>query len=273
MISYLALGRHGNTGNSMFQYAALIGASESTGFKMGVPLAPSYYDEHYECVNASIFDGFRIDMSIIPSSDFSKFTDYVEPHFHYSSQIKTIKDWTNLKGYFQSERYFSHCKQLVANAFTFNEETERKTKDALANHIYPRLDMTTSIHIRRGDFLKKQQYHPQMDIEYYKTACKITQTDFYLIFSDDIEWCKKTFGVNPKIFYCEEQDRFVSLNIMKQCRQHIICNSTFGWWGAWLGEQSQPDIQKRIVAPKLWFGPGHAQYDSKDIIPKRWIQI
>jgi len=60
---------------------------------------------------------------------------------------------------------------------------------------------------------------------------------------------------------------------MSLCSKHIICNSTFGWWGAWLGEMAFPDKERIIVAPNLWFGPAHAKYNSKDIIPERWIKI
>ena len=50
------------------------------------------------------------------------------------------------------------------------------------------------------------------------------------------------------------------------------CNSSFGWWGAWLGELQDPLKHKTIVAPKNWFGPAH-NYDSKDIIPERWTLL
>ena len=104
-------------------------------------------------------------------------------------------------------------------------------------------------------------------------ACKIADNKYYVIFSDDIEWCKQSFGDHDRIFYSQESDPFEAMYHMSLCSNHIICNSSFGWWGAWLGEMAFPKTQHIIVSPKTWFGPGHSSYDTKDIIPERWKRI
>ena len=136
MITYLQLGRHGNTGNSMFQFAALVGASKSTGFDFGVPRNESYYDVNYKCYNRSIFDGFDINCNKVNKEKFNY--EYNEPHFHYSSAIKNIKDDTNLTGYYQTEKYFDHCKQDILNYFTFKTEVKAKIYHRIYKNILSR---------------------------------------------------------------------------------------------------------------------------------------
>ena len=267
MITYLQLGRHGNTGNSMFQFAALVGASIDTGFDFGIPKKDSYYDVNYKCNNRSIFDGFDINCNIIDED--KKFSnEYNEPHFHYSPNIKNIKDDTNLSGYYQTEKYFEHCKREILNYFSFKTDIKAKTYDRIYKNEYPDPRLCTSIHIRRGDYVEKQEYHPLLEPEYYKEACKKTNTKYYIIFSDDIEWCKATFGNNSKLFYSKEKDPFEAMFHMSLCSNHIICNSSFGWWGAWIGEMASPKKENIIIAPEKWFGPAHFMYDSKTLYQK-----
>ena len=274
MITYLQLGRHGNTGNSMFQLAALVGTSKATGFDFTVPQNDSYYDIHYQCNNRSVFDGFNINCNILKDEEKGEFKyQYEEPHFHYSSNIKKIKDWTNLSGYYQTEKYFEHCKEDVYNCFAFKDSIKKNIDRKISQKIYPDPELCTSIHVRRGDYVVKQDYHPLQSAEYYKLACKIADNKYYVIFSDDIEWCKQSFGNHDRIFYSQESDPFEAMYHMSLCSNHIICNSSFGWWGAWLGEMAFPKRQHIIVSPKKWFGPGHSSYDTKDIIPERWKRI
>lgn len=274
MITYNQLGRHGNTGNSMFQFAALVGASKWTGHPFGVPLHESYYDVNYQCNNCSIFDGFDINCHILSADDQKLIKhEYQEPHFHFSPEIKKIRDWTNLSGYYQSEKYFLHATDTVASHFEFKEQIKHACEERMRQDSTPEPVLSTAVHIRRGDFLAKSEFHPQQDLEYYKQACKITRTPYYVFFSDDIEWCKQTFGEHDKIHYSTATNPFEDMYHMSLCSNHVISNSTFGWWGAWLAERKDIADIRRIVAPKLWFGPAHAQYDPKDIIPDRWIKI
>tara|TARA_R100001015_G_C4623710_1_gene181599 strand:+ start:515 stop:1339 length:825 start_codon:yes stop_codon:yes gene_type:complete len=274
MITYTQLGRHGNTGNSMFQFAALVGASKTTKFKFGVPKHPSYYEVNYGCNNRSIFDGFEINCPIITEEDKPKFIhQYKEPHFHFNSDIERIKDWTDLSGFYQTEKYFKHCKEEVFNYFTFKHHIRDNINNKIKQGVYPDPKFCTSIHIRRGDFVYKQQFHPLQDSQYYKSACKLTNTKKYVFFSDDIEWCKKTFGEHDRLAYSMETDPFEAMYHMSLCSNHIISNSSFGWWGAWLGEMASSNKESIIVAPTKWFGPAYPTHDTKDVVPGRWLKI
>ena len=119
--------------------------------------------------------------------------------------------------------------------------------------------------------MKKRHFHPAQSATYWQNAVREAELDHVVIFSDDIEHAKKMFGESNKVVYSTEQDPFEALYHMSLCKNNILCNSTFGWWGAWLGEANTED--KVVIAPKLWFGKGHASFNPKDIIPERWLKL
>ena len=90
-----------------------------------------------------------------------------------------------------------------------------------------------------------------------------------MFFSDDIEWCKSTYKDNKDVYFSENNNPFIDLYSMSKCKDNIIVNSSFSWWGAWLN--SHPD--KRVVAPNKWFGEAYKCYTVKDIIPQSWIVL
>ena len=269
MITSTRIGRNGNTCNSMFQLAAVIGMSKKTGIEYCIPRNKTYYDVNYQCNNNSIFDGFDINVSELDLG-IIKFKE-VEFPFEYANI--SIKDFTDMVGYFQSEKYFQYAKQEVRDQFNFKSSVKEIVDDKITSGYYPDPATCTSIHIRLGDFTVKRNYHPVMTREYYQTASKLAGSKNYMIFSDDIAACKHMLGSGSNIHYAEEVNPFSALYHMSLCGNHIICNSTFGWWGSWLGEMDNPSEDKKIIALFTWFGPGHYSYDPKDIIPDRWIKL
>ena len=263
MITSTRIGRYGNTCNSMFQFAAVVGMAKKTGLEYCIPRHESYYDVNYECDNHSIFSGFDID---VPELMVGLLT-FKEVNFPFEYSDKEVDDFTDMVGYFQSEKYFENAKQEVRNQFKFKSSVTEVVDDKIANGYYPDPLYCTSIHMRLGDYQKKRDYHPAMTSDYYQTASKLTCLKNYVIFSDDIATAKQMLGESSNVYYADDENPFSALYHMSLCSNHIICNSTFGWWGAWLGEQSR--WQKTIIAPKTWFGPKH-NYDSSDIIPERW---
>ena len=128
---------------------------------------------------------------------------------------------------------------------------------------------TCSIHVRRGDYLNLSEHHPLCDIEYYKDAMEHMPNDtVYLVFSDDISWCKENFLGDNYIFIEDNSDIF-DLYLMSLCHNNIIANSSYSWWGAWLNNNKN----KIVVSPKMWFGPAKVGLDTKDVHCKNWIKI
>jgi hypothetical protein len=170
-----------------------------------------------------------------------------------------------LSGYFQSEKYFNKYAEDIRELFSC-KDTENKLRDHISQ-----IEYTCSIHVRRGDYLKYPNKHSQSPTEYYDTAISLVKEQnpnaTFLIFSDDIQWCKNHFIGNEYTFI-EGFEDWEDLILMSICDANIITNSTFSWWAAWLGETPG----KLIIAPEKWFGPEGPQ-DQQDIIPERWTKL
>lgn len=175
--------------------------------------------------------------------------------FHYESF--KVTDDTLYDGFFQSEKYFPN-KTLILNLFQPSEFTNQQ----LVKYDNLLKGITCSIHVRRGDYLN-YSLHAARDIEYYQKGIdRVGEVDKYLIFSDDIEWCKENFLMENSVFIENEKD-YVEIFLQSKCTHNIISNSTFSWWGAYLNT----GINKKTVAPKKWF-----KDDMKnDIVPDYWL--
>jgi len=97
MITSTRIGRNGNTGNSMFQFAALIGIAKKYNLNYAVPHNDTYYDVNYQCNNTSIFDGFNLDVTLLDSSELI----FKESHYPWEYIEREINDYTDICGYFQ----------------------------------------------------------------------------------------------------------------------------------------------------------------------------
>lgn len=268
MITFSRLGRHGNLGNSMFQLAATIGIAAKLNYTVKFPRNPTYFDTNYNCNNISLFDGFDVNIPALVGEDYASIKNYyTESHFHFDSNAFSISDNTDIAGYFQSEKYFIHAKEEVKKAFAFKKENV-EISDFLFKKYNILPEETTSLHIRRGDYVVKQSYHPLQDNNYYEAAFKKAKLKNILVFSDDIEWCRQNV-IGSNVYYTDTNNSFADMRAMSLCKNNIIVNSTFGWWGAWLN--NNPD--KVVVAPSKWFGPAYNNVNTSDILPLQWIII
>ena len=103
-----------------------------------------------------------------------------------------------------------------------------------------------------------------------KAIKQMPKDSLFLIFSDDIAWCKANFPDLPEKFvFIEGNADHEDLLLMSHCKNNIICNSTFSWWAAWLN--SNPE--KKVIAPSKWFGPAFENYNTDDLYCDGWIKI
>lgn len=236
-------GNYGRQGNMMFQCSSLIGAAR-------------HHNDNWRVPYVSGFQKLNIPNWSNGCPEYNHFLTYNEPHFHYSP-IPKLGPTTNIKGYFQSEKYFEHCKEEVRQILMPKDKFDHSGM--------------TAIHVRRTDYLDprhKDCYHILTRGNYYDHAMQIVPGP-YLVFSDDLEWCKSQF-IGDEFSFSEEKDPITDLAHMIGCSNFIIANSSFSWWGAWLSQSSD----KVVVAPRKWFGPKLAPtHDTKDLIPPEWIQI
>lgn len=186
------------------------------------------------------------------------------PPFHYVEM--PFQDGMYIDGFFQSEKYFVSHRDIILDILG-------PTKD-IKNYISKKYSEilvgdTLSVHIRRGDYVKSQEWHTLLSKEYYDEAItKIPNIDKILVFSDDILWCKENFKAD-NVIYIEDEKDYIELYLMSMCTNNIIANSSFSWWGAWLNQNEN----KIVVAPKDWFGPNFSNFQTQDIIPKKWVII
>ena len=163
-------------------------------------------------------------------------------------------------GFFQSELYFPD-REFILHLFQPSDKivSSLKKYDELLS------GKTCAIHVRRGDFLKKLGLHYCRDFQYYQGGMdKLKEpVDRYLIFSDDIPWCKEHFK-GEHFYFIENEKDYVELFLQSKCTHNIISSSTFSWWGAYLNT----NLGQRI-GPQQWF----ANNKPNDIIPKSWETI
>lgn len=182
---------------------------------------------------------------------------YSEPNFSFNP-IPDFMLPTKIFGYFQSEKYFNHNREKIIELFGCPKDLKNKLYEK-----YPQINTETcSIHVRRGDYINLQDHHPLQPIDYYKTAVSLIGNDkTYFIFSDDIEWCKLNFSFLNNVVFVEGNEDYEDLYLMSFCKNNIMANSSFSWWGSWLNENNN----KKVIAPKLWFGPSKSDLDTSDL--------
>ena len=248
----------GGLGNQMFQIAAAISLAEENQDEAKfnpnwhfLPLqgnkCPYYLDNIYSNL---IFDADLEFESLYEESDF------LYKKIPYSPSLC-------LKGFFQSEKYFINCEDRIRSVFTPPDLMSliKQNNEEILNQ------QPVALHIRRGDYLKLPDVHPVCGVSYYKKAmAKFSSSRKFLIFSDDLAWCKKVFKSDRFLFSNNAKD-YEDLLLFSLCPDGIIANSTFSWWGAWLNAHPQ----KQIIAPSQWFADN--KHNTKDLIPKGWITI
>ena len=262
MIGLNYLGKMGQLGNQMFQYAALKGIAAKHNYKTIIPSHNEVIvDALGNKLRIELFDAFDIPMGPMDVGYIPHERNVQEPHYHFSQELlDNCPDNVSLVGYFQSEKYFKHIEDDIRKLFGPKEDA--LSCWASTQHLF---DNPVALHIRRGDFLINSVHHHNLSMKYYEEALNQFDSDRQvIIFSDDTDWCKaQPLFEGDRFLVCEGGGPYTDLYMMSKCDDFIIANSTFSWWGAWLGNRG------KVIAPKKWFGEtlGH---DTKDLYCKGW---
>lgn len=165
-------------------------------------------------------------------------------------------------GYWQSEKYFSDIHTIILKDFTFPPVNDTKNRE-LIDRISEQT--TVSIHIRRGDYANG---FPMMTPQYYENAINYFESVYnevyFLVFSNDMDWAKQNlqFSQGEFVDWNTGKESWKDMYLMTQCNHHIIANSSFSWWGAWLNQKEN----KEVIAPSVWF---HHQ-ETPDVYCEGW---
>jgi hypothetical protein len=166
--------------------------------------------------------------------------------------------------------YFENETDSIREAFELTHEVSGQNKTYF-NQLYNNAS-SVSIHIRRTDYLMASNGAPVLDISYYERAIRTihqrVDNPLWVVFSDDIPWCKEAFAFLPNVIYVEgnEEAPWFDIHLIAACRHHIIANSTFSWWGAFLSR----DQSGITVYPKTWF---KGQPTTADMVKPFWMPV
>jgi hypothetical protein len=286
----------GGLGNQMFQYAAGRALSLERGqpFRLDVAGFTDYGLHHgfelQRVFNCSAEIGTEAEVRTIlgwqfasvirravsrPALTFFRRDGFViEPHFDYWPGINDVPKDCYLSGYWQSEKYFKNVAEVIRNEFTF--KFPLASQNAEVAHKISKVS-AVSLHVRRGDYAKNSKttaMHGLCSLDYYWDAIQYisvhVEQPYFFIFSDDIAWVKSNLKID---FPCQYVDHnygsqsYSDMHLMSLCQYHIIANSSFSWWGAWLNQNKN----KIVIAPLKWFAT--KQQSTQDLIPTSWVKL
>lgn len=284
----------GGLGNQLFQYAA----ARRLAYERGLPLKldmsafQSYTLRtpklHHFNISAEVASSDEIQRFIKPGI-FGKGTRWISRNlipvshrhiyresrlYHFDQEFLRLPDDVYLQGYFQSELYFIPIEDVIRRDLTvitppsdINQAMMQKIASTDA----------VSLHVRRGDYAndpKTKAYHGVLSLDYYREAIKLAAesvvTPHFFMFSDDVSWLREQFDLNYPHTLIDHNDSdhdYEDLRLMSLCKHHIIANSSFSWWGAWLCQCPG----KKVYAPNRWLTD--TTISTEELIPMEWTKV
>jgi hypothetical protein len=287
----------GGLGNQMFQYAAAKSLASkkntqlildiSSFYRTEIPDLEVIRDFSLKKFSGVVEDTININ-NIESSTDFSflkekkiekilprfKRSTFREKFYHFDKTFFKTNESVYLSGIWQSPKYFVNIQHEIIQSFIFRADIVNKV---VAKATEMRHSNSLSIHVRRGDYLRKPiilDWHGVMSKDYYLKAfdliSKRTQIDKVYYFSDEPEWVAEELIPHiPGEIVSDEtsKSQYEDFYLLQNCQNQILANSSFSWWAAYLN----PNPNKIVVAPKKWFL--NAPNNTKDLFPENWITI
>lgn len=285
----------GGLGNQMFQYAA----GRRLAYLHNVPLKLdlSWFDDNLSGVTPRSYALGHFSIHAEPATDqeisqlyepqpdrIRHLLNFINPcyrkthireqNFYFDPAILQLPDNIFLDGYWQSEKYFRHIAPVIRDEFTVRSEPVGRNRELMStingcNAI--------SIHFRRGDYVtdaKNVTRYGEYSNDYYMRAVELVtlrvDRPHFFVFSDDPAWVREHLTISHTMTQVDHNGpgkAYEDLRLMSLCRHHIIANSSFSWWGAWLN----PRPDKVVIAPSRWFND--IAFDTSDLIPASWLRV
>lgn len=282
---------NGGLGNQMFQYAAGRSLADRLGTEL---LFDTRAFAHALALNAYTrrayaLSPFQVRVRLATAEDLNDWPVWVVEiglrlrlvrplfrrwHFEsaitYDPRVRALHEPVCLVGYWQSERYFVDIADRIRADFTLRQPLAGANAGLLE---LARSNGSVGLHVRRGDFVSLSdaaQVHGLCSIDYYRRAISLVKERcpqcHFLVFSDDPQWARADLPLDPSSVFVTgnaetpEQD----LALMSACKHHILANSSFSWWAAWLGSS----IEQLVIAPAPWYAS--TKLDARDLAISRW---
>lgn len=295
----------GGLGNQLFQIFTALSYEMQTGinvvfpysiqlgeFNTGVTVRYTYWDTIFKNIkNKTTFNSQNFEKE---NQEKRKWVCYRETGFHFSPIPTHVFNFNfQIFGYFQSWKYFhNESQKIIRNLKLYSIKEEVLEK--YCHYRFPE-ETRISMHFRLGDYKNKQDYHPVLPLEYYYSALgkcinelssqqhnKITvlffceDEDIQFILKERIEPLKSLFS-NVKFCRIETTEDWEQLMVMTNCHHHIIANSSFSWWGAYLAPLLFPSNNggefQLVYYPSKWFGPAMSNVSTDDLFLPQWNRI
>jgi hypothetical protein len=286
---------NGGLGNQMFQYAAGRAIACRSGAPLGLDnsILQRSYSRPYR------LNRFNISARLVSAQEVNEMVGEHNPGFRlwfhtiwrytvlrrpspifrekgprYDPKITQVRPPLYLVGYWQSEKYFKDIEPVIRSEFVILDPPDAQNAFLLAQIEDKE---SVSVHIRRGDYVtdpRISRVHGACSLDYYHAAIQLIEkrlnNPHFFVFSDDIDWAEHNLRLGSPGVYVKSNgpERDVEdFRLLMGCKHHIIANSSFSWWGAWLC--SHPG--KIVIAPAKWFRD--PALSSRDIIPASWLQL
>lgn len=284
---------YGGLGNQLFQYAVgrALAARRETCLRLDMAKLNTYPLRTYKltrfAVTATPLSAAERKAYRIPTESTNRFQRLVrrlidgpkipvvrEKGFGFDPSVLEAPAHCYLEGYWQSPKYFDFIENVIRAEFRFGEPLSGHNA-AIGNEISR--TGSVAVHVRRGDYVSNpttSSYHGTCSIDYYLEAEKRLRGEcgelVLFVFSDDPDWTQANLRFQSRTLIMRQNgldEDHLDLQLMTLCKHHIIANSTFSWWGAWLCEQPG----KCVIAPKQWFRDPNQPTD--DLIPTNWLRL
>lgn len=283
----------GGLGNQMFQYAAGRGLALQRGVELVISTSALSLKRRNETLRKYELDNFRVfakrchaaqERELVLACRLGRFSRLLTPWnvqaeraAKFDPLLLESPDGTVLRGYWQTERYFEHCRQSVARELTPVEPLP-PAHEAWRQRMLS--GPSVSVHVRRGDYVtmaSAASFQGALPMTYYQAAIariqQIESAPVCYVFSDDPAWCKLNLAfsecemhhVSAELASSGTQD----LVLMRSCSHHIIANSSFSWWAAWLSGIDKGN-GGAVIAPRQWFAGAAGRVGAANRFPSHW---
>lgn len=255
IVTFNALGRYGRFANGMYQIAGTIGIARKNGFDFAFP----YWQNHWHAEAFGSSEDIDVQRHFVKPLPIYNGPSLPDRAVEWGYHNVVLTESVSLSGHLQSTKYFAHCLDEVQSYFRMVDE--------------PPLNDLCAVHVRLGDYDNK--YHPRLDARYYLQAMRLfPEGQHFLVFSDDIKSVEEMFNAAGlsglfNLSVSHNRDYLQDFKLMKTCRHFIIGNSSYSAMAAVLGEADD----KKVIAPRPWFGPAYAQISGDDIYNDDWIVV
>jgi len=279
----------GGLGNQLFQFA--IGKSLATRLGVELRLDNRYFDiprPDELCIHHFGHNTADVDRTTMPATRQEGLLPYIagkirgmpyqlfqERGLAYDLAFEGLGDETYLKGYWQSERYFRSHADIVRRSLNVVTPPTKANAKLLAEL---ETCVPVSLHVRRGDYVSNAKFHAThgtCDLDYYRRATdqmaqKLNKDLVFYAFSDEPDWVRENLKLPHEmriVSHNGPDHNYEDIRLMRHCAHHIIANSSFSWWGAWLN----PNPDKIVMTPSRWFADPKMQ--KHDLLPPEWIRL